>query len=379
MKSFVQGLIQDFPNLALVIQLSMIVIVTAVCLIILSIILIIIHRYIKYRIERREKKLTPKIDQMIYEYIYMDSLSEHERKYGDKEEIVDNLSSLIRRRRNKQLFIDRLIGLKRTIGGDVNEEIKELIFDLNLEKFLLRKIRNFRRHRKVKGLSELAALDMPVADVHIIPLTHSRSRPVRVMARNAYVKLSKNNPFNFFDSNKEELLVWEQIELFNIITTSEHLAIPNFSSWISHSKNKSIIKFCLELVAFYDQLESLPSVMKLLDHEDTEIRIAAIKCLGKMKVKEAEPKLVDIYIEQPRESQLEILESIAQIRTGRYIDFLINEFHHGSEFSIRQKAAKAIVNNSRHEEEIIDELLFQPTKEQEVMLQHYLNPLTKSA
>src|SRR5690554_3066500 len=138
MKSFVQGLIQDFPNLALVIQLSMIVIVTAVCLIILSIILIIIHRYIKYRIERREKKLTPKIDQMIYEYVYIENLLEHERKYGDKAEIVDDLSSLIRRRRNKQLFIDRLIGLKRTIGGDVNEEIKELVLDLNLEKFLLR-------------------------------------------------------------------------------------------------------------------------------------------------------------------------------------------------------------------------------------------------
>jgi len=386
MKSYfelLKNIITHFSDQALVIQLSLIVIGACIVVIVLSFILISISRYRKRLRDKRENKLAPLFDKLIYSYISFDNPQLSENEFSSKESIVREIKKHTHRKKNLQLFLDRLIGFKKTFAGNMSAEINELFYEAGLQSFCLKKLFKLARYKKIKGLTEFIALGIPLADVYIIPLTHSRSRSVRITARYAYIKLSKNNPFTFFDSSKEELLVWEQIELFQIITTNEQLIVPNFSSWVSYSENASIIKFCLQLVAHYHQTEALHSVQRLLSSKDADIRAAAIECLGKMKNHDHEDKMVHIYFEQPLNCQLAILEAMGRIASGRYIDFLINEFKNGSEFEIRKAAAKALILNLRpgtwEEEKTISEVLEHSSEEQRTMINYYRHPILKSA
>ncbi len=384
MGSFISNLIQNFGGLALVIQLSLIVIAACIVTIIIGFITISVSRYRRKVREKRENKLIPIFDELIYQYISFGNLPPSEMEFQTKEGIIQELDKkYLYRNKNLQLFLERLIGFKKTFSGDMSDEINELFYEVELHKFCLRKLSKMARHKKIKGLSEFIALGIPLADVHIIPLTHSRSRSVRTTARHAYIKLSKNNPFTFFDSSKEELLVWEQIELFQIITTNEQLIIPNFSSWIAHSKNKSIVKFCLRLVEHYHQTEALPSVQRLLDSPETDIRSAAINCLGMMRNTDHEDKMVHIYFEQSLEGQEEILNAISRIASGRYVDFLVNEFKNGSEFNIRKAASRALISNLRYDQEEKERVIAEVTEfasdEQKTMINYYQYPILKFA
>ncbi len=362
-----------FQSLPLVIQLSIIVIIMAVSFTLMAIILMMVYRYVKYRREQRFRKLIPLIDDLIFAYITFETSDQS--RFSSKSEIVSKMKQYIRGR--KQVAVNRLLEYKKDLRGNMSYELNELFMELNLDKYCLKKLRALRRFKKIQGLTEFATMGIPVADAYILPLTHHRSREVRIMARHAYIKLSKNDPFKFFDSSEDRLLVWDQIELFKIITTNENISIPNFGSWITYSSNPSIIHFCLKLVVHYNQSEAVPSIMRLLETRDHDLRAAAINTLGKIKAEQVEDQLVGIYNDQPLKCQVEILKALGRMQTGRYVDFLTNEFLYSGDFRLRKAAAKSIVNNSRNEPDLIDELMENASSENKLILKHCMDPLIK--
>jgi len=372
---FIKGLLLNFRSLPLVIQLSLIVIMAAIVFTLIAVLVMLFYRYRRYRREKKLAKLIPVIDDLIFSYISYDSTDNPSTRYASKEEIITRLRRSIRGHR--QLAVNRLTEYKKDLRGNMSQELNELFLELRLDRFCLRKFRSLRRFRKVQGLTEFAAMGIPVADAHILPLTHHRSREVRIMARHAYIKLSKNDPFKFFDVSTDRLLVWDQIELFRIITTNENITIPNFGSWLTYSTNPSIIRFCLRLVVHYNQTEAIPAVVRLLDTRDHELRAEAINCLGKIKAEQTEDKLVSIYNDQPPRCQAEILKAVGRIQSGRYVDFLTNEFLYASDFRLRKNAAKSLVNNSRMEPGLIEQLMATTTPENQLILKHCMDPLIK--
>jgi HEAT repeat protein len=189
--------------------------------------------------------------------------------------------------------------------------------------------------------------------------------------------LSKNDPFKFFDDATEPLLLWDQLELFKIITTTEGLTIPNFARWITYSTNKSIVSFCLKLVIHYNQHEAIPAIVKLLDTKDHYLRVDAINCLGKLKAEEVEERLILIYNNQPLRCQIEILKAIGRFSTGNQINFLRNEFLRSTDFDIKKNAARSLIKHGRQTKEIVQMLIDTATPESAIILKHCMNPLIK--
>ncbi len=372
---FIKDLILNFRGLPLVIQLSLIVILTAIAFTVIALFVMLFYRYRRYRREKKLAKLIPIIDDLIFAYISFENSDKPDPRFAAKSDIVAKLRRYVRGHR--QLAVNRLIEYKKDLRGNMSYELNELFMELNLDRFCLRKFRSLRRFRKIQGLTEFATMGIPVADAYILPLTHHRSREVRIMARHAYIKLSKNDPFKFFDSSSDRLLVWDQIELFRIITTNENITIPNFGSWLTYSTNPSIIHFCLKLVVHYNQTEAVPSVTRLLDTRDHDLRAAAINTLGKVKAEQTEDRLVGIYNDQPLRCQIEILKAVGRMQTGRYIDFLTNEFLYAGDFRLRKAAAKSIVNNSRTEPGLIEQLMANTTPENQLIMKHCMDPLIK--
>ncbi|MBN9295787.1 MAG: HEAT repeat domain-containing protein [Filimonas sp.] len=367
-----------FDSYPLVIQIAIFLTVVAIVSTVIAYASILYRRYRGSRHDKKIARINPLLDEILTESIILnDDLAEGK----PVEEIPLPLEKFDRPRFKtpfaRQAIIERLIHYRKNFSGDIGLLLRKLYIELGLEKESFGKLKSFKWDRKVKSLIELTAMDMSIADVNILPLTNSKNRELRAEARHAYIKLSKNEPFKFFDVVSEPLLMWDQLELFKIITTTKDISIPNFARWVTYSSNKSVVAFCLKLIVHYNQQEAVPSIIKLLDNKDHYLRSNAINALGKLKADEAEDKLVQIYSSQPLDCQLEILKAIGRMGTGKNLTFLRQEFLRSSDFDIRKNAAKSIISHKQHSEEMLGELLDTATAENKLILKHCMNPLIK--
>jgi hypothetical protein len=322
--------------------------------------------------------MLPIIDRLLTEHVVLNEGLQENKPVGEIEIPLDEFRTpLFRNKANRQLLIDRIINYKKSFSGSIADLLRQLYVDLELEKVSFKKMKSSHWNRKVQGMIELTDMDMSISDVNILPLTNSKNRELRAEARNAYIKLSKNEPFKFFDVVTEPLLMWDQIELFKTITTTDDIAIPKFARWVTYSPNKSIVSFCLKLIVHYNQQDAESAVVRLLDNKDHSLRADAINCLGKLRCEDAEAKLVSIYSAQPLNCQIEILKAIGRMDTGNQIQFLRQEFLHSSDFDIRKNAAKSLVKTKATPQSLIDELIETGTAENILILKHCMNPLIK--
>jgi hypothetical protein len=370
---------EQFSLLPLFIEIALAFIIIAIAATIIAYGAIMYKRYKSYVHEKRVAFVNPIIEDLITEQVLLnDSLG----KDLPTEEIEFNPDALNNKVYKKpfvrQILIDTLIQYRKNFRGEVGDLLRKLYLDMGLDKDSFAKMKSVRWEKKIKAVVELTQMDITISDVTILPLTNSTNASLRAAARNAYIQLSKNEPFKFFDIATEPLLPWDQLEMFKIITTTKDIAIPNFSRWVSYSSNKSVVSFCLKLIAHYDQQSAVPAVMELLNNKDHYFRADAINCLGKLSAEAAEEKMVKIYNHQPLNCQLEILKAMGNIASGKHLEFLKSEFLFSSNFDIRMNAARAIIkHNTQNSRLLVEELMEMTYEENQLIIKHCLNPLIK--
>lgn len=368
----------EFKYAPLSIQIAFIFIAVAVTCTVLAYLSILRGRYRSYRREKKLKHLHPVIDNLLMDNILLNEELASDVPAAQVELNVDGFRlPEFEHQWAREALIDRLIHYRNNVGGSMGEQLRNLYIQLELDKDSLKKMKSRKWDKKVQALAELSNMNMSIADVTILPLTNSNNRELRAAARHAYIKLSKNEPFKFFDVVTEPLLLWDQVELFKIISTTDHIAIPNFAQWITYSTNKTIVSFCLKLVVHYNQLSAVPAVVRLLDIKDHYLRADAINCLGKLKIEDVQEKLIHMYDSQPLNCRLEILKALGRISSGKHVDFLRQEFLHSTDFEVRKHAAKSLIRNAWAAKGLIQELIDTATSENKLILKHCMNPLIK--
>ena len=370
---------EQYSLLPLFIEIALAFIFLAILSTLIAYSAILYKRYRAYVYEKRLAFISPKIEDMITEQVLLNPNLGYDIPLESIEFDQAALADKIYRKPFvRQLLIDTLIQYRKNFRGEVGELLRKLYIDMGLDKDSFAKMKTLRWERKIKAVVELTQMDIPISDVTILPLTNSGNPALRAAARNAYIQMSKNEPFKFFDIATEPLLPWDQLEMFKIITTTKDIAIPNFSRWVSYSTNKSIVSFCLKLIAHYDQQSAIPAVMELLSNKDHYFRADAINCLGKLSAEVAEDKLVKIYNNQPLNCQIEILKALGRIASGKHLEFLKSEFLYSSNFDIRMNAARSIIkHNTQNSRLMVEELMEMTHEENQLIIKHCLNPLIK--
>ena len=368
----------QFSYLPLFIEIALAFIIIAILATILAYSVILYKRWKGYVEDKRKAFISPKIEEMITEQVL---INENLEKIPVQEIEFDPAAlndKIFKKAWVRQAMIDILIQYRKNFRGEVGELLGKLYLDMNLSKDSFDKMKSVRWDKKIKAVMELTQMDVQISDVTILPLTNSTNPSLRAAARNAYIQLSKNEPFKFFDIATEPILPWDQLELFKIITTTKDIAIPNFSRWVSYSTNKSVVSFCLKLIAHYDQQSAIPAVMELLNNKDHYFRADAINCLGKLSAEIAEDKLVRIYNTQPLNCQIEILKAFGRIASGKQLEFLKQEFLYSSNFEIRMNSARSIIShNTAASRALIDEIIETTHDENRLIISHCQNPLIK--
>jgi hypothetical protein len=329
-----------FQGYPLFIQVALVVIVVSIILFLLANAILSLQRMITASREARLKQATSIVsDALIDNLIMDDKLAEN-----DFLPYVNRINQLaVKNRLFNQVVIDQIIYYHRNFTDSTERILKRLFSNLQLSERVILKLKSGSWALQAKGLREMREMkpDYPV-DEYIDPILNDKNDDLRIEAQSTYLKLHKNNPFGFLTTATEELLPWHQILLYDIIINTPDLAVPDLSEFLK-SKNTSVISFAIKLAAYYQQLESIPVLMTLLDHPDQQIRIDSIDVLGKLNAEEAEPPMLKKYPAEELHVQLQILQTIGEIRSGLSLEFLIDQFVNATEFSIVKTAGCALV------------------------------------
>lgn len=372
----VHGLVYELTYAPLVVQIAAFVIIVSVIITFFSYVFILVRRYRGYMHDRLKARLEPMIDDVVINQII---LSEYASRQDDSPiqqlDLHELRRPVFRRDKSRQILIDHLMHYMQNMRGINGEMLKQIYLDLFLNQESLSKLKSGKPEINVRGLQEITTMEVVIPDVNILPMTNSKDPVLRQAARNAYLKLSKNDAFKFFDVVTEPILEWDKIELFRIITSTKDIVIPNFAKWITYSSNKTVIDLCIKLAVYYNQVSASDSLIKLLDSHDAYLRVQAINAIGKLKLHEAEDKLRHLYNSQPISCQTEILKALGQMETGNSLEFLKDQFLHANDFDIRKNAARSLVSSRGISKETIKELVNISSVENQKILNHCMNPL----
>lgn len=316
----------------LVIVLYVVIIYSIITLIILTVFILMNRSRMK-----KEEELINELN-IQYQQLLIDYLFEEE----NKESIFRNISRSASSQFRRQVLINQIIELSANMQGKAKEDLRKLFLDLGLMRDSLRKATHKKWHQKVKGFRELAYMNIRTANDHILECLNSPNQILRMEAQIALVRLSDDNPYEFLSFLEKPLARWEQITLHELVI-QHNLNVPLFGKWFE-SENLSIVKFSLQMVSWFKQKEAVEDVVKLLSHENEDVRAQAIRTCGDLGMDLVLGELKNRYSLEGIENRKDILETFGKIPNPEYLDFLNEILDTEDDVQLQILATKAMEN-----------------------------------
>lgn len=317
---------------AFILALYTIITYSIVALVVLTIYILLNRRHMEDT-SRRKNRLSEQYQGLLIDYFFT----------SDKEnEVKAELLRIANSVFNRQILINQIIDLGVNMQGNEKMRLRDLYLDLGLKRDSLKKVYSRKWHKNIKGFRELSFMNIREANNQIIHFLNSSNKILRMEAQIALVRLSDENPYEFLDVLKQPLSVWEQITIHELLM-QHNLSAPDFKQWFT-SKNLTIVQFSLQMVARFNQLDALPGVINLLQHEDDEIRKESIRTCGELRQVEALEPMKSIYPNESYQNKTEILVAFGKIPDEKYLEFLNEVLDMEEDVQLQILATKAMEN-----------------------------------
>jgi hypothetical protein len=325
--------VERFDKSPVFVTILYVVILYSIITLIVLLIIILMNRN---RLQREGKQRNYLKE--VYQLKLMDYLFEEDKQ----DEVRNDLKEIAENRFDRQLLIDQMIDLSINLKGEIKETIKELYLFLGLKADSVKKIQSKKWHENVKGIRELAYMNIREASEKILEYLNSSNEIVRMEAQIAMVRLSDENPYHFLHFMEKPLAVWEQITLHELLI-QHNLEIPLFQEWFK-SENLSVVIFALEMTAWFMQVNSGESVIGLFEHENEKVRNAAFRVCSQIELSSALPVMQQVYEKETYKNKLEILSAFAKIPEERHLGFLKSVLDMEDDVQLQIQATKAMEN-----------------------------------
>ena len=212
----------------------------------------------------------------------------------------------------------------------------------------------------------------------LVRFLYHRELELRNSARYTYMWLSQGDPFRFFDEDiGMKLRQWDMMELHAILEHRKKVGYntPTFIKWVNTSAEENVKIFFINEIRLYNETESAPILAKQLNARSVEIRGEAIKTLGKLKYKEVEPKLIEMYNVQPEEVKRQIISAIADLKTDKALGFLYNAYDEADNWGTKRVILKALYEYSAMGRKTFDQLERKADSHTAILFAHTKHPL----
>ena len=337
--------------------------------------------YIVYGIfkRRKEKRRYNKVSDKYYEMIKAISLDENTLT---EEEIVERLH-YDSRKRPKPYELRVITQLLTEIKSEYEDQINELNYQtiqtvLQITRFLERELQFGSKRSKIQTLKLIQSINGYASEAVLVRFLYHREIELRNSARYAYMWLSQGDPFRFFDEDiSMKLRLWDMMELHAILEHRKKVGYttPSFIKWVNISAEEKVKTFFINEIRLYNEIESAPILARQINARSTEIRSEAIKTLGKLKYKEIESKLIEMYHVQPEEVKRQIITAIADLKTDKSVGFLYNAYDEADNWGTKRVILKALYDYSEMGRQAFEQLEKKADSHSAILFAHTKHPL----
>ena len=247
------------------------------------------------RVRRKKRKMDERIEkiQSKTEDLFLDILISEENI--SNYEIIEKFETEVEKFTPKSietiaLALENLVLKNRTLR--LSKNFIPIIDSFDLLNHLEDSMNAYNTKKRLNVFQTLSNLELTVSDSKILPHTYSKDKSIKRGSRSSYLAVSKNDPFKFFETNREsDLNEWDQISLMQQFEIHHKENLPDFSQWIKYTKQKSQIIFFVRMTAHFKQTNSVDTIAELLNNDDHDIRREAILAMGTLNYSTIEPKL----------------------------------------------------------------------------------------
>ncbi|WP_163325769.1 hypothetical protein [Draconibacterium mangrovi] len=322
---------------------------------------------LRFTIKRKnQKERFERIYGKMYEEVVMDYI------FGniDWEKALIKLKK-IRNKANRRILISVLMNFKANFKGELESFIPEIYLKLNLQKDSLKLAKSRYSHKKVKGIMELTHLYPQGAKGLIKTLINDTNDYVRTEAQIAYVTLNADRPFSFFDNLKQPFAKWAQLSVFYLIRLNQ-IPVPAFARYLSF-KHYNIRNFSLKMITFFQQLEDVSEVIKMVESDMEETRFLAYKAINDLRLYDSRELIKKKFDGETNRNKLEILKAFKNIGDTDDFAFLEEVMKTGST-SLKLEACRSVYYMGQESRQIITQHTKEEIPELELLLAHVKDP-----
>ncbi len=245
---------------------------------------------------------------------------------------------------NRKMCIEELVKIKQEQPHNT-ELFKAIYLLLDLEDDSLKKLRGTNIELQIKAIDELTQMEYSDALPEIQALMNHPQAGLRSQARIAMIELTPSDAHTlaFVNELQQPLTDWEQLHIMRFLKQrSKSQALPDFGNLIDTNKNWQS-QFGLRMIAEFKQNSSIPDVLRLLHHEDIDIRRTAVETLGKLRNDIAVPTLKELYQQEQEDIiKQQIVQAMSNIATEEDIPFLEQSLLNKN-YDISYQSAKTLI------------------------------------
>lgn len=255
------------------------------------------------------------------------------------------------RKNNRKVLITILLNFKMNFKGETEQFVQDIYLRLNLQQDSLKLANSLNSFKKVQGLMELTHLYPEGARDLVQKLINDHSNVVRAEAQTAFIRLNQETPFDFFHSLQKPFSKWTQLSAFNLIRLHQ-LPVPSFAQFLEF-KNSFIQEFSLKMITYFQQLENVPGILRMLDNKKDSTRFLAYKAINDLRLYDSRELMKKKYSGETERNRLEIIKAFRNIGNADDFHFLFEVIKQDT-ISIKTEACRSMYYMSA---ESRDELL----------------------
>lgn len=273
----------------------------------------------------------------------------------------------IKRKLNRRILISILLNFHENLKGEVNILIPEIYVNLGLHRDSLKSARSIFNYKKIQGIRELTYL-YPEGALKIIPdLINVTDDSVRSEAQTAFIRLNPDNPFSFFDILVKPFTRWTQISAFNLIRLYQ-LPVPEFAKYLG-SKHFNVRNFSLRMITYFQQLEDVSQIFKMLDSNSEMTRLLSYKAINDLRLYDGKELIKNRFGNETDKNKFEIVKAINNIGLTEDFSFLEKIINSGS-VSLKIEACRTMYFMSSEGREKLLQLKENTNPELELYIEH---------
>jgi len=271
----------------------------------------------------------------------------------------------------RQALIDQMIDVSVNLKGDAEEKLCSLYLYLGLDRDSIKRAKDYRWHKKIKGFRELAFMNIKDANDAIYKALNSKNEILRMEAQIALVRLTDEDPFSFLFQLERPFSLWEQITLHELIIQHD-LPVPEFSKFLK-SSNPTVVMFALRMIREFRQKDSENDVRETLDHSSPEVRKLAVEVAGDLEMRSTLEVMKRMYKSQDYNTCLEIIKAMAKMPDPSLMGFLKLVLDKEDDVQLQIEATKAIENNGEEGVKTLVKLMKSEYKNYNIIVRHVLD------